>query len=48
VTHRANLRFWRCYRQLPEDIQKLADASFRLLRQSPRHPSLHFKKIRQF
>ncbi|MGO9271156.1 MAG: hypothetical protein ACLQOO_13025 [Terriglobia bacterium] len=48
MTHRASPRFWRCYRQLPKDIRRLADESYQLLRQSPRHPSLHFKRIGRF
>jgi len=48
VKHRANPRFWRCYRQLPEDVQRLADESYYLLREDRRHPSLHFKRIGRF
>jgi hypothetical protein len=48
VRHRANPRFWNCYRQLPEDIQRLADQSYELLLQNPRHPSLRFKKTGRF
>ncbi len=46
--HRANQRFWDCYRQLPDDIRRLADESYQLLRQDPRHPSLHFKRVGRF
>lgn len=38
-------RFWDHYRDLPEDIQELADRKFELLESDPRHPSLHLKKI---
>jgi hypothetical protein len=38
-------RFWFSYRQLPDEIQSLADKNFELLKQSPRHPSLWLKKI---
>lgn len=38
-------RFWKHYRDLPEDIQELADRKFELLTSNPRHPSLHLKKI---
>jgi hypothetical protein len=48
VKHRANPRFWRCYRQLPKQIQRLADESYNLLRADPQHPSLHFKKTGRF
>jgi len=48
MRHRANPRFWRCYRQLPQEVQRLADESYQLLRQNPRHPSLHFKRTGRF
>jgi len=48
VKHRANPRFWRCYRGLPKDVQSLANKSYALLKTNPGHPSLHFKKVAQF
>ena len=48
MKHRANPRFWRCYRQLPEEVRRLADESYHLLREDSRYPSLHFKKIGRF
>jgi hypothetical protein len=48
MTHRATPRFWACYRNLPETVQRLADRGYELLRNDPRHPSLHFKKIGPF
>jgi len=48
VKHRAHARFWRCYRELPSEIQALADRSYALLRSNPSHPSLHFKKVGRF
>lgn len=47
MTHLALPRFWKLYRRLPKDIQKLADKNFLLLKADPSHPSLHFKKISQ-
>ncbi len=38
-------RFWKCYRELPPNIQKLADKNNALLKSDPTHTSLHFKKI---
>jgi len=38
-------RFWNLYRQLPGQIQKLADKNYQLLKLNPTHPSLHFKKV---
>jgi len=37
--------FWRYHRQLPKDVQELADKNFKLLKADPHHPSLHFKKV---
>lgn len=48
MRHRATPRFWICYRQLPEDVQLLADRCYELLRQDPGHPSLHFKTVGRF
>lgn len=45
MNHSANADFWFCYRKLPEDIQRIADKSYALLRSNPRHPSLQFKKV---
>ncbi len=38
-------RFWQCYRQLPKEVQALADKNFALLKRDPYHPSRHLKKI---
>lgn len=38
-------RFWGHYQRLPEQIQRLADKNFELLRRDPWHPSLHFKRV---
>ena len=38
-------RFWKCYHELPQNVQKLADKNYTLLKTDPAHPSLHFKKI---
>jgi len=47
VIHRTTRRFWDCYWSLPAQIRELADKSFALLRENPRHPSLRFKKVGQ-
>ena len=46
--HRATPDFWFCYRQLPIEIQDLADRCCLLLKQDSQHPSLHFKKVTPF
>ena len=45
MSHQANPDFWKYYHQLPAHIQKLADQNFALLKNDPRHPSLHLKKV---
>ncbi len=45
MRHFATERFWRLYEKFPHHIQRLADKSFDLLKENPRHPSLRFKKI---
>ncbi|MEH1850521.1 MAG: hypothetical protein V7L11_02280 [Nostoc sp.] len=48
MRHRASPNFWYCYRQLPSDVQEFADRCYELLKQDPRYPSLHFKKVGRF
>jgi len=48
VRHRASRKFWHFYAVLPKDIQRLADANYTLLKDDPRHPSLHFKKVGRY
>ncbi len=38
-------RFREALNQLPEDIRQSAREAFRIWRQDPHHPSLHFKRI---
>ena len=45
MKHRASRKFWTHYRQLPGEMQKLADKNFELLKSDPRHPSLQFKRV---
>jgi hypothetical protein len=45
VRRRASPRFWACDRQLPDDIRRLADESYQLLRRDARRPSLHSKRL---
>ncbi len=45
MKHRTTARFWACYERLPQVVQRVAREKFELLKQNPRHPSLHFKKV---
>jgi hypothetical protein len=40
----ASERFWQLYRELPSEVQRLADKQYALFRQDPFHPSLRFKQ----
>ncbi len=42
---RGTPRFWAAYRELPPEIRDLARKAYRLFRENPEHPSLHFKKV---
>ncbi len=43
--HRTTTGFWKCFANLPDEVQKQARESFQLLKSNSRHPSLHFKKV---
>jgi len=45
VRHFASPSFWDAYAKLPEEIRALADKNYALLKENPRHPSLHVKKV---
>jgi hypothetical protein len=45
LNHIALPVFWKHYYKLPEYIRQKADKNFKLLKENPRHPSLHFKKV---
>jgi hypothetical protein len=45
MRHIATEKFWRAYKTLPNDIQKIADKNFELLKSDLKLPSLHFKKF---
>ena len=47
MRHFASSRFWASCRALPDDIRKLDDRNFALLKADPRHASLQLKKIGQ-
>lgn len=38
-------RFRKCYSELPDRIKKQARDAYKLFRDDPYHPSLHFKRI---
>lgn len=38
--------FRACYRRLPKEIQRRVDKTLLLLKENPRHPSLHTKRMK--
>jgi hypothetical protein len=48
LKHFASPEFWELYRALPQSVQDLADKYYSLLKNDPRHPSLHLKKAGRF
>lgn len=48
MTHYATPAFWAAYRELPDEVQRLADKNFALLKENSRHPSLRLKKVGAF
>lgn len=46
MKHRATTKFWKLYDELLPEIQLIADKNFELLKANTKHPSLHFKKIK--
>jgi len=45
LKHFASSKFWALYRGLPDATRELADKNYQLLKDNPRHPSLHCKRI---
>ena len=48
MNHFASPSFWDAYEKLPKSIQKLADKNYTLLKDNPRHQSLHFKRVNEY
>ncbi len=46
--HYTTRRFWERYDNLPENVQRIADQCYELLKADPTHPSLHFKKVGKY
>jgi len=48
MRHFASRAFWRAYEKLPAQVRELADKDYALLKENPRHSSLHLKKVGRF
>ncbi|HVR37418.1 MAG TPA: hypothetical protein VMS21_16405 [Methylomirabilota bacterium] len=44
MRHFASPEFWKHYHSLPEEVRQLADKTFALLKENPRHLSLRFER----
>lgn len=45
MIHFASPSFWSAYESLPVSVQRVADKNYVILKENPKYPSLHFKKI---
>ena len=48
MNHYASPTFWKKYYSLPDKIKSVADENFSLLKDNPRHPSLHLKRMGRY
>jgi hypothetical protein len=48
LKHFASPDFWKHLDRLPPDVQKSAKENYELLKTSPRHRSLHFKRVGRY
>jgi hypothetical protein len=48
VKHFTNPAFWKHFNTLPPETQKQARENYELLKADPKHPSLHFKKVKKY
>ena len=45
MKHFASRQFWALYNALSPEVRDLADRNFERLKNDPRHPSLHVKRV---
>lgn len=48
MSHRASSKFWRNFAELSPELQQLARENYALLKDNPQHPSLHFKRVKNY
>ena len=46
LKHYTSPDFWEQFYKLPKSVQDIAKKNYELLKANPRHPSLHFKKVK--
>ncbi len=45
MKHYASSKFWKQFYALPSKIQSLAYENYKILKENPKHPSLHYKSV---
>jgi plasmid maintenance system killer protein len=45
IESRTTRQFWRLFKNLPADVQEVAKRAYRVFRDNPAYPGLHFKKL---
>lgn len=48
MKHFASPSFWEVYERLPDEVRRIADRNFGVLKQNPYYPSLHLKKVGRY
>ena len=48
MNHYAGPSFWSAYEALPAAVRQLADRNYELLKENPKHSSLHLKKVGRY
>lgn len=43
--YKTTSKFWNCFNNLPDTVQRRAKRKFDLFKRNPRHPSLEFEKL---
>lgn len=46
--HKTLPSFWRCYAELPDEVQRRSEKQYELLTKNPSHPSLQLKPVGAF
>jgi hypothetical protein len=45
MTSRTTDGFWKCYKELPEEVKREARKAYKNFKKNPYYPGLHFKRI---
>jgi len=48
LKHYATSEYWEAFENLPKSVQRLAEKNYALLLDNPSHPSLSFKKVKEY